>query len=170
MEKQPKDRGLSLIQANQHAEDMFARMRHALIPGIGPRNASAPVRKRETRARAQAALGLRITLSILIFSFAGMMFANRDRLLASFGYEGVPALPIPGAALDNDDQALYWTYALYDVAKLRSRFGLRGYYAIDAARARRNLDGLLNSVSLATLGEISRYAPVAFPSVPRSKP
>jgi hypothetical protein len=81
------------------------------------------------------------------------------------GLESVPALPVPQTTLSADDQALYWTYAMYDIGKLRERFGVSGYYAINQTSARRSLENLLPDVSPAVLGEISAYTSVAFKTV-----
>ena len=112
---------------------------------------------------------LRISLALLLVAGDLLLIGNKDRLLSNFGYRSVPALPLPGAHLSVDEQALYWTYALYDIGKLRARFHVEGYYAIRRGYARHELERLLPSVSPAILGEISAYGPAAFRSVKQAR-
>jgi hypothetical protein len=163
MAKDSKDTGVSLLQKSAAAAGMsIFNGKSAVRTSLPGEIARLP---RGARPISAPNWPLRISLALLIVAGDLLLIANKDRLLSNFGYESVPSLPLPGALLNADDQALYWTFALYDIGKLRSRFHIEGYYAISRGSARRELERLLPLVAPATLGEISAYSPVAFRSV-----
>lgn len=133
-----RDTGLSLMQNNPPRELLLEKMRSKL--------ATTP----------PAAL-----VAINYF-----LIGNRDAITAKIRKPAVPTLPQPSENLSTDEQALYYVYALYDYPKLASTFGLKGFVAVDQNEARRRLDELLPDVGPKTLGEISRYMPVAFKQGP----
>jgi hypothetical protein len=153
----------SLLQRDPGREAMLCKMRGTLAGTAAPsphevrRRGQARGEKWTWVVRIGAALGL-VAINFLVLE-------KKDVLLASMGYEGVPSLPKPGSSLSQDEQALYYTYALYYYGKLRENFKIDGFYAIDQASARAKLDELMPKVSSATLSEISRYTPVAFRTV-----
>jgi hypothetical protein len=103
--------------------------------------------------------------AVLIAGANWLLVDRKDALMAKVGISGIPSLPDPVRSLGADDKALYYAYALYDFAKFRSRFGIDEHYAIDQAAARKRLQELVPKISTATLGEISRYAPIGYMSV-----
>lgn len=161
MAEASKNRGMSLIQHDPSREALLSKMREKLA---STPNASAILEKRgRTQRRGNTVTwGYRIGLLALVVAANYLFFGQKNTIIARLGMESVPRLPSPAATLSDDDQALYWTYALYDIGKFRSRFGVDGYYAIDQNRARTGLQELLPLVSPAVLGEISSYGPVAF--------
>jgi|GEM_PF-2383726 len=168
MAKHSKDTGLSLLQKSAAAAAGFALQRgrstpHAPIPNTVDLNARNS--RRANSAVKPPNWPLRIILAVALVAGELLLIGNKDRILTNFGYESVPSLPMPAANLSADEQALYWTYALYDLRKFRIRFHIEGYYAISRAHARRELERLLPQVAPATLGEISAYSTVAFRSV-----
>ena len=163
--KAGKDTGVSLLQKSA---DGFAMARAKSVPlhgSVGVTHAGSRNIKPIKALNLPLCIGLAVTLVAGVLA----LMANRDRLLASVGYQSVPSLPMPSASLGPDDQALYWTYALYDIGKLRSRFRIEGYYAISRGRARHELELLLPKVAHSTLGEISAYGSVAFRAVRPSR-
>jgi hypothetical protein len=164
MSKHTKDTGLALLQKNPSRDAFLEKMRSKLAttPSMG---AEIAVRKREVRNRKAASWTLRGTLLLAFIAINYFFLGDKTALAAKLGFESVPSLPAPQAQMSADDQALYWTYAMYDFGKFKQRFGVSGFYAIDQGRARKNLESLLPEVSSAVLGEISAYRSVAFHSV-----
>lgn len=163
MNQPSKDFDLSLLQRDPGREALLSKMRGKLA-GFAP-PASVEVRsKAVSKQKAHAWVGRILILAVLV---AGnyLLLDKKHVILAKMGYESVPSLPKPRGSMSLDEQALYYTYALYDITKLRQHFGVNGYFAIDERQARTKLDELLPKVEPATLGEISGYAPVAFKSI-----
>lgn len=156
-----KERDFSLLQKNPDRDVLFEKMREALLLGMLPGEKNA-IRKRGAQPRGHGSWWIRMAVGSALLAGAMILIAHKDHLLSRFGYECVPSLPAPREALGTDEQALYWTYALYDIGKLRKRYMIQGYYAIDAARARKGLNELMPKVSPTVLGEISAYTPIAF--------
>jgi hypothetical protein len=159
-----KERGMSLIQHNQPREAMLAKMREKLASTPAP-GKEMEKRGRSRRRKQAATWAYRIGLVLLVIGANYLLIGHKETIIARLGLEAVPGLPKPAANLDADQQALYWTYALYDFKKFRSTFGVDGHFAINQIEARRKLEDLLPMVTPATLGEISAYAPVAFKTV-----
>jgi hypothetical protein len=164
MAKVQKEQDFSLLQKSPDRDVLFEKMREALILGM-LHDDKTEVRKREVRSRGNGSWWIRIALAFALLVAGLALIVNKEQILSRFGYESVPSLPAPRAALGKDDQALYWTYALYDIDKLRKRFGVQGYYAIDEFKARNSLSDLVPDVSPSVLGEISAYTSVAFRSL-----
>lgn len=159
-----KGSGMSLIQTHPAKEAMLAKMREKLASNPAP----GTVREKHGRSRRRklaATWSFRIGLVLLVIGTNYLLIGHKEAIIARLGLEAVPSLPKPVATLGTDEQALYWTYALYDFNKFRATFGVDGHFAINQAEARRKLEELLPDVSTATLGEISAYAPVAYKTV-----
>ena len=164
MANQPKDTGYALPQRNP-ARDAFLEKMRSKLATTPPPNVELEARNRQVRKRKAASWTLRAGILLAVIAVNYLFFGNRDMIVAKLGLESVPALPVPSRTQSIDEQALYWTFALYDIGKLRERFGVTGYYAIDQANARRSLEKLLPETSPAVLGEISAYTSVAFKAV-----
>lgn len=108
---------------------------------------------------------IRLLSVAMVVGINYLLLDKKDVLLARIGYEGVPSLPKASPRLSTDEQALYYTYALYDYGKFKERFGATEYFAVDQAAIRKRLDELLPRVSLAVQGEISGYAPVGYRAI-----
>lgn len=162
MAERTKEYELSLLQKDPAREAKLARMRGKLATFVPP----APETGSRPRSPVSRAVigkwALRVAMVALIAAINWLLIDRKDVLLAKMGYEGVPALPKPSGNLTLDERALYYAYALYDIAKFRQRFGLTGFYAIDQSIAKKKLEDLLPLVSAATVSEISGYAPVGF--------
>jgi len=169
MEKVTKDYGPSLLQKNPSREVLLGKMRDKLARNH-PIAHVQEVQMREVRKRQRVSWAVRILLFAIIVGVNFILIGQKDTLMSHLGYQAVPSLPKPRASLSPDEQALYWTYALYDIQKFRTRFNVLGYFAIDQKSAKKSLEALLPEISNATLGEISSYAPVAFRSVGSGEP
>lgn len=126
-------------------------------------------RARKAAVRVRSASRLGILAAFLALSLSLWIADGKDALLARLGYRSVAPLPEPSAGFSLDDQARYWTYALYDFDALKRRYHVSGYFAIDGARARGRLDDLLPHVSTGVMGEISGYTSIAFHAAPRAR-
>lgn len=163
MNERSKDFDLSLLQKDPGREALLSKMRGKLA-GFAP-PPSVEIRSKAVTKRKTYAWAARILILAALVAGNYLLLDKKHVILAKMGYEGVPSLPKPRGSMSLDERALYYTYALYDISKLRQRFGIDGYYAIDEKSAKKKLEELLPKISSATLGEISGYAPVAFRSV-----
>jgi hypothetical protein len=164
MANHQKDSGIALLQRNP-ARDAFLEKMRSKLASTPPPSVENEARKRSVRKKSAASWTLRAGILLAVIAANYFLLGNRNTIVAKLGLESVPALPLPQTTLSADDQALYWTYAMYDIGKFRERFGVAGYYAINQTSARRNLENLLPEVSPAVLGEISAYTSVAFKTV-----
>lgn len=161
-----KDLHLHLLQRNSATGAGVPRLRSG--PAAAP---DAQRRKEAVRPREGSRLGvLPPLLALLALSFSFWVADGRDLLLVRLGYRSVAPLPDPTAVLSLDDQARYWTFALYDFDSLKRRYRVSGYFSIDPERARLRLERLLPHVSPAAAGEISAYHSIAYHAVPRPRP
>lgn len=135
------------------------------------RRPADPLEARAGGAASRSRAGSKLGVALTLLAIPSLLWVARGKeaLLVRMGYESVAPLPEPSAALSLDDQALYWTFALYDFAALERRYQVRGYFAIDGERARKRLDRLLPHVSPGVIGEISGFTHVAFHAVPRPR-
>ena len=69
----------------------------------------------------------------------------------------IPTLKVPSQALSLEDQALYWTYALYDFDMLRKKYGVSKTTAVRTDVAKAKLNELLPKVDTYTRYLIARY-------------
>lgn len=164
MGNRPKEFDLNLIQRDPAREAMLGKMRSKLAT-FTP--AAAPAARPRGPGRRGAALrwGVRVALLGAVVACNWLAFDQKDVIVRKMAKKAVPSLAAPSPTLSADAQALYWTYALYDIAKFRQAHPVAGYPAIDQAVARKRIEELLPEVSSATLGEISKYMPVGFHSV-----
>ncbi len=71
-----------------------------------------------------------------------------------------PTLSAPAKTLDVNDQALYWTYAMYDFKLLKQKFDVPKNVVINGRQAAMELAQLLPRVDVRTHFIIDRYLPV----------
>lgn len=161
MAKLTRDTGLNLIQNNASRELMLEKMRGKLAATPGTAVIES-ARKREVRRKATATWTVRGLVLLALCAVNYLIIGNREVIAAKLHKPAVARLPLPAENLSTDDQALYYVYALYDYAKLKERYGVNGFFAIDQADAKRRLEAMLPQVSPRTLGTISAYMPVAF--------
>lgn len=164
MNKNSRDTGLSLLQQNPSRELLLEKMRSKL--------ASTPAaavvqteRKREVRQRNGKSWFVRGLILLGIIGINYYAIGHKDTLVAKMSRKHVASLPVPADIYTTDQQALYYAYALFDYPKLKEVYGIQGFFAIDQADAKKQLEELLPAVSPAVMGEISRYMPIAFRSV-----
>jgi hypothetical protein len=169
MANHSKDDGLALLQRNPSRELLLEKMRTKLASTPSP-TVGIQLRKHEARRKNAWSWFIRGGIVLSLIGANYMFIRNKDVIVAKLGFEGVPSLPKPDRQLSSDEQALYWTYAMYDIVKFRRQFGVEGFYAIDQNKARRSLEALLPEVSPQTLGEISGYFPIAYKQVKGEAP
>jgi hypothetical protein len=164
MAKHSKDPGLALLQRNPSRELFLEKMRGKLATTPAPA-VEKEARNREVRAKRAFSWTLYGSILLVIAGANYLFIGHKDTIVAKLGLESVPSLPGPAESLSPDEQALYWTYAMYDIGKFRKQFEVQGYLAINQTHARKSLEDLLPEVSPAVLGEISSYTSVAFKTV-----
>lgn len=155
----PKDYDLSLLAKADARQATLERMRGKLA-------SSSPVvlqraEKRRSGARMSAfAWTWRISLTLLFLGANIYVLGFRDSpVRTAIKARTAPMLRAPIPSMPVDDQALYWTYALYDFDRLKQRFGAPSEAVIDAGAARRNLETLMPKISERTRFEIRKYLP-----------
>jgi hypothetical protein len=164
MNKTSRDPGLSLLQQNPSRELLLEKMRSKLATTP----AAAMVRtehKKEARQRSGKTWTTRGLILAGIVAINYFAIGNKDLIASKISRRAVASLPVPSDNLSTDEQAMYYVFALYDYPRLKETYGVKGFFAIDQAYARRQLDDLLPDVSPKALGEISKYMPVAFKTI-----
>lgn len=159
-----RDTGLTLMQSNPPRDLLLEKMRSKLATTPGATLVETE-RKRDVRRRVTASWTVRGIALIALCALNYFIIENREAIAAKLNKPSVARLPSPAESSSPDQQALYYVYALFDYPKLKDTFGVSGFYAVDQADAKRRIQALLPQVSNRTLGEISRYMPVAFKSV-----
>lgn len=156
--RDPRQYDLSLLARDPGREAVLERMRSKLAAP------SQAVLAREEKARkavrmGRLAWGWRIGMVALFLAANAALVGFRDEIkVAAAKRRTAPMLADP-KALSVNDQALYWTYALYDFNRLKSTYGAPDNAVIDAAAAKRNLEALLPRVDLPTRIRIDNYRP-----------
>lgn len=163
MQNRSKEYDLSLLQPNPGRDAKLEKMRSKLA-GFSPQTLPSPVPRSKWKRSAKAWL-VRVLVVAAIIACNWLAFDRKDVLIAKVSPKAIPVLAEPAETLTPDEQALYWTYALYDLGKLKRHFPVVGYPAIDRNLATSRIEELLPLVKPKTLGEISGYMPVAFRSV-----
>ncbi|MDB5102358.1 MAG: hypothetical protein JWP91_47 [Fibrobacteres bacterium] len=164
-----KDQGIALLQKNPSRELLLEKMRLKLAT-TPPPAMEKEVRKRDVRKKKTLSWTVRGAILLAIIGSNYFLIGHKDTIVAKLGFEAVSSLPAPKESLGPDEKALYWTYAMYDIGKLRARFGVSGYYAINPIIARRGLEAVLPMVTSETLNEISAYLPVAYKTIKAGNP
>jgi hypothetical protein len=120
--------------------------------------AEKSLKTRQIRRQA-IAWGWKSSLAALVLAANAMLLIRQDDWMAWLGYQAVPPLPGPAGRPSADDQARYWTYALYDFQRFKDRFGAMGYYAVQPAEARRRLQELWPALAPEVRAELAAYFP-----------
>jgi hypothetical protein len=152
------------LQQNPARELLLEKMRSKLAttPAAAVADQS---RKREVRKRDTGTWFVRALMLLGFIAVNYSLIGHKDAIAAKIGMRAVASLPSPEAAYGKDEQALYYTYALYDWSRFKEKYGTQGSVAVDQADARKRLEALLPDLQPQTLGIISAYMPVAFRSV-----
>lgn len=155
--------GLSLLQNNPPREQLLEKMRGKLAstPSVAKVETE---RKREVRKRATATWTVRALVLLGFCAINYFLIGNRDVISAKLHKPAVPRLPVPSESFSPDEKALYYAFALFDYPRLKEKYGVAGFYAVDQADTKRRIEALLPEVKPQTLGVISGYMPVAFRS------
>lgn len=156
----PKEFNLPLVPAA--GADRLAtleRMRGKLAGRSQDLVAREAARRRMVR-RKTLAWGWRISLAVLFLGGNAFLIGLPDgeAPLQEAKVKAAPAVDLP-KNLGVNDQALYWTYALYDFGRLKSRFGARENAVVDAGLAKARLRELLPKVDRRTRFVIEGYLP-----------
>ncbi len=154
----PDDFGMSLVQTNGAQRAMVKKMRAKLAGG--------------SEFNLHVVQERRLAVHKHAFGWASKMGVAAILILANLAYLGYKSdtvakqavkraqmLPSPKTELSENDQALYWTYALYDYHRLKSQFGASGSSVVDEKLAWARLTELLPKVDTRTRFIIDGYLP-----------
>lgn len=154
----PNEFNISLIQQRDQRQVMVEKMRGKLA---GHSQSFIQAKERQAYATRKRAfvLGWRVAL-VGAFLLGNIYYvASRSDAPAKAAARKAPRLPAPAATMNVNDQAMYWTLALYDFDQLKSRFGVGPMTIVDAPAAKRKLQDLLPKVDARTRFLIDRMAP-----------
>lgn len=154
----PNEFNLSLVQQNGQRELMLEKMRGKLA---GASQHHLQTKERMVHASRRRAMGWGWRLVILGAFLVGNLyfFSTGPELAAKGAPKSAPRLPAPLASLDVNEQALYWTYALYDFDQLKEKYGVQATSIVDAGVARKRLRDLMPKVNARTRFLIDRMTP-----------
>ena len=154
----PNEFNISLIQQRDQRQVMVEKMRGKLA---GHSKSFIQAKERQAYATRKRAfvLGWRVAL-VGAFLLGNIYYiTSRPEAPAKAAAKKAPRLAAPPASMNVNDQAMYWTLALYDFDQLKSRFGVGPMTIVDAASAKRKLHELLPKVDARTRFLIDRMAP-----------
>jgi hypothetical protein len=135
----------NLVQRPREDKRTLEKMRSKLATSGktgGKRSAKPELRRTQPKKSIRIwpwIIGAAVILAGLNFT----LHTQQDRIMSAMGVKQTagPLTVPPG--LKPDDQARFWAYAAYDVAKLRATFTIPKGAILDQALARRNLERLL---------------------------
>ncbi|MDB5102362.1 MAG: hypothetical protein JWP91_51 [Fibrobacteres bacterium] len=147
---------ISLVQQRENRQAMVEKMRGKLA---APSQAGLRVVEGKRRAARKSAFnkGWKVVLAGLFLCGNYMVFSGRAPIAAKSRSEVSPLLPEPSAKLDANNQALYWTFALYDYDRLKASYPVPENAIINAGLAAQNLRTLLPKVDARTRFIIDGY-------------
>ncbi|MDB5051488.1 MAG: hypothetical protein JWO30_4559 [Fibrobacteres bacterium] len=153
----PRDyRGLSLIQVRDDREAMLLKMRSKLAGAAEP-----PTLRPEKRRVAMRKPGFPWRWGFYAAALLGLCnyayFDSGSENSVPVKEKRAKTLPLPPAKLSANDQALYWSYALYDFERLKEKFGVPKATIVDSRLAAEKLQALLPKVDAMTRFTIDRY-------------
>jgi hypothetical protein len=154
----PNEFNTSLVQQQEQRNAIVEKMRGKLA---GPSQSLVQTGERRRYAARKTVFGWgwRIALAI-VFALGNLAYVtSRQDAPVKAAVKTAPRLPGPAAKLSVNDQALYWTYALYDFDQLKSRFGVSSKGIVDAGLAKRRLRELLPKADARTRFLIERMTP-----------
>lgn len=149
---------ISLIQQQAQRQLMVAKMRGKLA---GHSQSFLHAKERQAYATRKRAYVLGWRLALLGAFLLGNFYyiASRPDAPLKETAKSAPRLSAPPATMDVNDQAMYWTLALYDFDRLKTRFGVAAGTIVDAGAAKRKLNELLPKVDARTRFQIDRMVP-----------
>ena len=161
MKKNPapsRNAGMSLIQVHDGRQLMLEKMRGKLA-GASQFQTESIERRRVTARKSMLGWSWRIGILAVIAAGNIMWMSSRTEMKRMVAPKHAPTLAPPAAALNANEQALYWAYALYDFDKLCSKFNVPKGVVIDSRIAAANLRGLFPKADAQTRFAIERYLP-----------
>jgi hypothetical protein len=154
----PENWNMNLVPAPDAARMATLERMRGKLAGRSSDLALREDKVRRVRRGKTFAWGWRIALVALFFA-ANAALVDHIRVAPSARMERkAPSVPEPKHLAVND-QALYWTYALYDFDRLKAKFGAPANAVIDAGEAKARLRELLPKVDRRTRFTIDRYIP-----------
>jgi hypothetical protein len=148
--------GLSLIQANDGREAMLLKMRGRLA-GLSEVHVQATQKRRVAVRKSAFGWGWRIGVAAILMLANILYFAPGTEGTAKARAKHAPVLPKPSPALDVNEQALYWAFAMYDFDQLQAKFGVTKMTVVNTAEAAEHLRALLPKVDERTRSLIAQY-------------
>ncbi|MDQ3002084.1 MAG: hypothetical protein M3Y08_12600 [Fibrobacterota bacterium] len=155
----PNEVNFSLIQQQEQRRAIVQKMRGKLA-GRSPSDPPAAEKKRASSHGLASAWGWRIAFAAVVLA-AAMAWLPRN---AGIGPAASPAkakpalvLTAPSEKFGINDQALFWTYALYDFDRLKVSYGVPKHVIIDAELAAGKLRVLRPKVDARTRFIIDGY-------------
>lgn len=163
----PDDFEFSLIQRTDDRALTLEKMRAKLasqslglmVPPKPKQKYLAAALTQEVTVPAASSWVWKAMMALALLGGNAAWLAQRQEVKIRLAAKTIPTLSGPARILDPNRQALFWTYALYDYARLTSEFGVPAHASVDFAKARANLMELLPKVDAPTRNAIGRYLP-----------
>jgi hypothetical protein len=152
----PRNTGLSLIQVRDDREAMLMKMRGKLA-GVSEAHLQAAENRKLAVHKSAFGWGWKIGIAAILALGNVVYFSSGSEYAVKAKEKRAPTLPRPSAAMNANDQALYWAYALYDFDLLKSKYGVSKTAIVNAAMAADKLRELLPKVDARTRLTIEQY-------------
>lgn len=155
----PKEFNIPLVSGGEASRQATLERMRGKLAGRSQDMMAMEAGQRRRARRKTLAWGWRITLAVAFMAGNVFLFTSGGKEAGLAAKERrAPAVLAP-KTLGVNDQALYWTYALYDFGKLTQRFGVKANSVVDAVEAKSRLRELLPKVDKRTRFVIDRYLP-----------
>lgn len=150
------DFNFSLIQRQEQRQAVLEKMRGKLA-GRSQDVIQASERKRASARGNASAWGWKIALAAVLIAGAMVLKPGKTNKAVQAPANSTLVLAGPSARMGLNDQALYWTYALYDFDRLKVSYGIPKNAIVDAGLASEKLRALRPKVDARTRFIIDGY-------------
>jgi hypothetical protein len=154
----PNEFDISLVQRKDQRQFLVEKMRGKLA---GPSQSLIAAQERRKFASRKSSLRLGWKIGMVAAFLLGNFYwlSSREAGPAIADAKSAVRLKAPAAALDANEQAMYWACALYDFGQLQTRFGVPATAIVDANLARVRLREILPKADARTRFLVARMAP-----------
>ncbi|MEO6095058.1 MAG: hypothetical protein ABIW76_05070 [Fibrobacteria bacterium] len=152
-----RNTGLSLIQPNDSGREFLLEKMRGKLAGSSMAHMEAAEKRRVAVRKHTMSWAWRIGVTAALALVNIVWIGSREEApLKLMAKNHARKLPVPTAAMDVNQQALYWAYALYDFAELKVHFKVPDRAIVNTAMARERLALLLPKLDAPTRATIDR--------------
>ncbi len=140
-----KEANLSLIRKYDEREVMLGKMRGKLA-GRSQHAIQLEANLKARKSNARSGWGWQATLVILLVAANLIFIGNKETFIAVAVKKEIVSLNETTAPMTAEEEALFWTYALYDYDKFKERFGDKAKLTVNHQVAKAKLQEILPKV------------------------